>query len=57
VVAISYYLVSMLAYVFKGLEEARIWPLHAPVVTAIAAPLVVAAVWLAMRRLRQHLMQ
>ena len=41
VVAISYYLVSMLSYVFKGLEEARVWKVHAPVAIAISAPIVV----------------
>ncbi len=57
VVAISYYLLSMLGYVFKGLEEARVTTIHAPVAIAVAAPIVVAVVWMMIARLRRHLME
>ena len=42
VAAVSYYIIAVLAYVFKGLQA--VLPLNADVATAIAAPLVVVGV-------------
>lgn len=54
VAAIAYYVVSLLAYVFKGLGNA-VPGLGSPVALAVAAPLVVAAIWLASRRVMRDL--
>lgn len=54
VAAISYYLLSLAAYAFKAVEHAR--PnFDATLATGILAPLLVGAVWIAMRRLRGRL--
>jgi uncharacterized membrane-anchored protein len=54
VAAISYYLVSLVGYFAKGAKAAGI-PLQVELVTALAVPLVVGAVWLGMRRVRRIL--
>ena len=54
VAAIAYYVVSLLGYVFHGLGE-FVPPFESPVALAVAAPLVIAVIWLASRRLRRGL--
>ena len=54
VAAISYYLISLAAYVFKGVEHARAG-FDATLATGILAPILVLTVWLSMRRLRDRL--
>lgn len=56
VAAIAYYVVSLLAYVFKGASH-LVPPLGNPLALAIAAPFVVLVIWLASRRLRRELDQ
>jgi uncharacterized membrane-anchored protein len=52
VAAISYYALSLLSYPVKALEHA--YPhIDAVLVTGLLAPFVIAAVWLALRRLRK----
>lgn len=51
VAAISYYLLSLASYVFKGVEHARPG-FDAAVATGMLAPVLVLTVWLLMRRLR-----
>lgn len=54
VAAISYYLLSLLSYVFQALGKT--WPGFDPVIAAaLAAPLLVAIVWLAISRLRRSI--
>ncbi|ACI98216.1 DUF3422 family protein [Rhodospirillum centenum] len=55
VFAISYYAVGLLKYVVDGLPALGI-PVSKELFAAIAAPAVVAAVWLAVRRLKEALM-
>ncbi|MFP4539177.1 MAG: DUF3422 family protein [Dichotomicrobium sp.] len=52
VAAISYYLVSLVGYGAKGLENSGL-PLRADVVMAMSIPLVVLGVWLLVRRARR----
>jgi uncharacterized membrane-anchored protein len=53
VAAISYYAISLLSYPIKALEHAN--PnVDAALATGLLAPLVVVAVWLALRRLRRQ---
>lgn len=54
VAAIAYYVVSLLGYVFHGVGE-LVPPLDSPVALAVAAPIVVAIIWLAGRRLRREI--
>jgi len=51
VVAISYYLLSLVSYLAKSLEQAGV-PLNPEITVGLAFPLVVAAVWIGVRRLR-----
>jgi len=51
VVAISYYAVSLATYLFLPLAERLHWPKSA--LTAALVPLVVAGVWLMIRRIRK----
>ena len=56
VVAISYYLIGIAAYVFKGAKA--VWhDLNPELATAVAAPAAVAVVWLALRRMRRHMLE
>lgn len=48
VVAIGYYLLSLLGYGFKGMEEAG-YPISEPIATGIAMPIVLALVYFAIR--------
>ena len=50
VAAVSYYVVGLAGYVFKGIEKET--GLSATLATAAAVPLVVGAVWVMMRRIR-----
>ena len=54
VAAISYYLLSLATYVLKGIEHADV-RFDATLAAALLAPLLVAAVWIALRRLRGRL--
>lgn len=53
VVAISYYLLGLIAYLLKGLEKPFGW-LDAAVATALALPLVIAAVYFGTRFVRRR---
>lgn len=53
IAAIAYYVVSLTAYVFKGLKEAGV-PLDPTLGTALSVPPIVAAVALTVRRIRRH---
>ncbi len=53
VAAISYYAISLLSYPIKALEHANP-QIDATLVTGLLAPFVVAAVWLALQRLRRQ---
>ena len=54
VVAISYYLVGLLGYVFEGFKHLGV-PLNTGMSKGIAAPIVVVSVFLAVRRIRAHI--
>ncbi len=54
VVAISYYALGLVAYAAKGGKAAGV-PVSSDVAVAVALPVVVAAVWFAVRRLRRKL--
>ncbi len=54
VVAISYYLVGLIGYIAKGVDNLG-FPLHGEVVTAIAVPLVVGLVSFGLNRIRRAL--
>jgi uncharacterized membrane-anchored protein len=56
VVAISYYLVGLVGYLVRGLDDLGL-PVPVPTTTALAltTPVAVALVWLAIRRLRRRL--
>ena len=56
VVAISYYLIGIAGYVFKGAKT--LWhDLNPELATGLAAPVAVLIVWLALRRMRRHMLQ
>ena len=52
VVAISYYLLGLIGYLAKGLKSAGL-PVNADMAGLIGLPVVAAAVWLGVRRLRK----
>ncbi len=54
VVAISYYLVGLAGYRFKALKEAGVL-VDVDIATGVSVPIVLALVWLALRRLRKRL--
>ena len=54
VAAISYYVVGLIGYAAKAAEKAGA-PLHPEIVTGIAIPIVVIAVWVLVRRVRRHI--
>jgi uncharacterized membrane-anchored protein len=54
VAAISYYVVGLIGYAAKALEKGGV-PLHSELATGIAIPIVVAGVWLLVRRVRRHI--
>jgi len=51
VVAISYYLVSLLAYVFKAINHTGV-ALPVDVATGVAIPIVLIVIWFAIRQVR-----
>ncbi len=53
VVAISYYAVNLATYVLLPLAEAQGW--SKGIVTAVATPVVLLAVWMLVRRIRRHM--
>jgi len=53
VAAISYYVVGLIGYAAKALEKSGV-PVHPETATGIAIPIVVAAVWVLVRRVRRH---
>lgn len=53
VAAISYYVISLAGYVFKGLKDAGLMPIDPALATAAAVPVAVLCVWLLVRRLRR----
>lgn len=55
VAAIAYYAIGLLGYIFKAIQA--VWKgMDAEVATGVAAPIVVAIVWLGLRRLRKHML-
>ncbi len=50
VAAISYYIVGLLGYIFKGAKRVG-WPFDAEGSVAVAVPIVIAGVWWSMRRM------
>jgi uncharacterized membrane-anchored protein len=54
IVAISYYLIGISAYIFKAAH--RVEPaIDSELLTALAAPLLIACVWLILRPVRKHI--
>jgi uncharacterized membrane-anchored protein len=53
VAAVSYYVLGLLGYLFKGAKDAGAFPFEPTVATAFALPLVVLAVALVVRRIRR----
>lgn len=53
IAAVSYYVVGLIGYLLKGLKEAHALPIDPTIATALAVPLVVAALWLVVRRIRR----
>jgi uncharacterized membrane-anchored protein len=54
IAAITYYVVGLVAYAAKALKEAGVH-LSVEIVTGVSIPVVVLAIWLAVRRVRKHL--
>lgn len=54
VAAISYYVVGLIGYGFKGAKGLG-WPVNPDIAIGAAVPLVAAAVWLALRRMHRRL--
>jgi uncharacterized membrane-anchored protein len=52
VAAVSYYVVGLLGYVFKGLKEAHIVGVDPAILTGVSVPFVVVAMFLVVRRIR-----
>ncbi|MGM0672570.1 MAG: DUF3422 family protein [Pseudomonadota bacterium] len=55
VVVISYYLVSLVAYLLRGLDEAVALPFPVNVAIGMAVPVVFAGVWLSLRSMRTRI--
>ncbi|PWR19033.1 DUF3422 family protein [Zavarzinia compransoris] len=55
VVVISYYLIGLVSYFFKGLEEIVPGLPHGTIVVTLVLPLVLGAVYLGMRRMKRRL--
>jgi uncharacterized membrane-anchored protein len=53
VAAVSYYVVGLIAYLAKGAEKSGL-AIAPEIVVAAALPLVVAGIWLTVRRIRRH---
>ena len=54
VAAITYYAVGLLGYLFKALKDAGV-PVNDRMATGLAVPVVLAAIWISMRRIRKTL--
>lgn len=54
VVAITYYAVSLLGYLFKAVAKAG-WPIQPDIATGIAAPFVLVLAWAGLRQLRHRI--
>ncbi|WP_404426927.1 DUF3422 family protein [Thalassospira australica] len=54
VAAITYYAVGLLGYLFKALKDAGL-PINDRLATGLAVPVVLAAIWISMRRIRKVL--
>ena len=54
VAAVSYYVVGLLSYLAKGAKDAGLPVPPSTVMTAIAVPVVVLAIWWVVRRIRKH---
>jgi uncharacterized membrane-anchored protein len=54
VAAISYYIVGLASYLFKGLKDVGLLPFDPGLATAIVVPIAVVAVALVVRRIRNH---
>ncbi len=53
VAAISYYVVGLFGYMFKGARDAGYFPVDVGVATALSVPLVVGVVWRVLSRIRR----
>jgi uncharacterized membrane-anchored protein len=53
VAAVSYYVIGLFGYVFKAAKEAHLLPIDPNVATGLAVPLVMAAVFWVVRRIRK----
>jgi uncharacterized membrane-anchored protein len=53
VAAISYYVVSLASYIFKGAKDAGVLPMDPGTATALSVPVAVLGVWGLVRRLRR----
>ncbi|MGL4325692.1 MAG: DUF3422 family protein [Beijerinckiaceae bacterium] len=54
VMAISYYAVGLLGYVFKGMKDAGALPFEPSIATALSVPVAMMLVWMMVRRIRKH---
>jgi uncharacterized membrane-anchored protein len=54
VAAVTYYVVGLVYYILQGLADWGL-PVQPPVLTALSVPLVAAAIYLSVRRIRRHL--
>lgn len=54
VAAVSYYIVGLISYLVKGLEEEVALPVEPGLVIAAAVPVIVLFVWIVVRRIRRH---
>jgi uncharacterized membrane-anchored protein len=57
IAAITYYIVGLIGYLAKGAKEAGLLPVSDLIVTAVAIPVVIVAVALAVRRVRKSIME
>jgi len=53
VAAISYYVVGLLGYLFKAVQNAGV-PVNATTLTGLSVPVVIIAIWLVVRRIRRR---
>lgn len=54
VAAVSYYVLGLLGYLFKGIKDAELTKIDSSVLTALALPLVILGVAMAVRRIRRQ---
>jgi uncharacterized membrane-anchored protein len=53
VAAISYYVVGLFGYIFRGASDAGVFPLDVGVATALTVPIVAGGVWYILQRVRR----